>query len=264
MSTERDLAILRKGTLRDRVSVLERFCVGGHLNYLPIEILSQDGGKVANKTLLIGKYVPGRVEFWPIYALYVEARPGRTQFDKVTLTTGYMHKSWAFPLLTHDMMLDIKPSTRLEDVEAFFDRIGMLPPVHRERLRRLQERLSERECNDLFVTLWRELGYSRTATDKFFKLLPVRGERLSGVDLFCLFTSHCRHRNPFTRSCIMGRLADHLIQKLEPLHQRGAQVVFRIHPDCQGVREVCEEEPGLCRDLFPGLPRGLREERGQP
>ena len=232
MTTQRDLTILGAGgmTIRDRVAALERFCVGAHLNYHPVEIVSQDGGKAANKTLLIGKYVPTHtpLDFWPVYALYVEARPGRTQRDRATLTTGYMHKSWAFPLLSHDMMVEIKPKTSLEDVDAFFDRLNMLPPVHRERIRRLQTLLTERECNDLFVTLWRELGYSRQATDRFFKLLPVRGERLSGVDLFCLFTSHCRYKNPFTRSCIMGRLADHLIQSLEPLHQYGAQVVFRL------------------------------------
>lgn len=241
--------LVRHGeNLRDRMTVLERCCQRSNINYLPPDLLEPDDGIRRNPTVLIEYRQPGMGKnkgLVPVIAARwtlardSERNERRELRDALKLTTGFRHVTWARPILTDDTTLEISRARACFDpveIDAFFERSKILALVHQERIRLLNKLATEREALDFYFSLFRAIGaMQRTSRNRmprsartYLALFPGEGERLSWLEHLSFLTGACRSRDPWVVVSEFGRITDHLIQGLEPLHQNGKRITFRL------------------------------------
>ena len=239
--------LVRRGeSIRDRMTVLERCCQRSGLNYFPPDLLEPDnGGENPNPTILLeyqqpmmGKeFVPVLSARWKILKLRKDPQPNER--DLMWLSTGFRHVTWARPIITDDTVLAMTRSNKKFDpieIDAFFERAKMLTLVHKERVRKLNVLATEREALDYYITLFRAIGAFGTAgrthlpkrAVSYMDLLPREGERLTWIEHLSFLTGACRSNDPWVLMSEAGRITDHVIQGIDPLHQNGKRITFRL------------------------------------
>lgn len=231
--------LVRHGeSIQDRMTVLERCCQRSGLNYLPPDLLEPDAGTVINPTILFEYRQPcKKKDFVPVLACRWKIARQDDQRDLLRMTTGLRHLTWARPIVTDDTVFAMtRQNTKFDPVEidAFFERAKMLVLVHQERVRLLDHLATEREALDFYVALFRAIGafghskHIPKSAGSYLDLLPREGERLTWNEHLSFLTGSCRSRDPWVILSEFGRIADHAIQGIEPLHQRGNRVTFRL------------------------------------
>jgi len=234
-------------TVRDRMTVLERCCQRSGINYLPPDLLEPEQGIAVNPTILIEyrqphvvkDFVPVIAARWNVFRETKRAHVCADTRDLLRLSTGFRHVTWARPLITDDTVLaTTRGNAKFDPVEidAFFERTKMVVLVHQERVRKLNVLASEREALDFYIALFRATGafgnpkrqrLPRSCVS-YMDLLPREGERMTWIEHLAFLTGACRSRDPWVILTEFGRITDHVIQGIEPLHQRGKRITFRL------------------------------------
>ena len=239
--------LVRSGeSVQDRMTVLERCCQRSGLNYLPPDLLEPDCEGLIHPTILfeyrqphMGKdFVPVIACRWNLYRHSTRTPPGEKR-DRLCMTTGVRHVTWARPIVTGDTVFSMTHKNAMFDpveIDAFFERAKMMVLVHKERIRLMGRLLSEREALDFYLTAFRAIGaFGSSTRDRvprtsisYVDLLPRDGERMTLIEHLSFLTGACRSRDPWVLISEFGRISDHLIQNIEPLHQKGNRITFRL------------------------------------